>query len=1170
MTRAGARPVRAGRMGPSAGPGGYGAGVSVPRRTTAAGRLARMGFADPARAERLLAGDPGIDDAMVDALAAAADPDLALTALTRIPRDEGMLAALRDQEGLRARLAAVLGASAALGDHLARHPEDWRVLRDDGGPPEPGEVRADLLAAVGARPRDAEPVAGTAGAGPGTGIAGAGRGTGIAGAGPVAGTGGTGPGTAGEGPDATAAVSRPAMSPATALRAAYRRRLLALAARDLTGLATLDQVAAELADLAAAALEAALAVARAALPPGAVPCRLAVIAMGKCGARELNYASDVDVIFVAEPAGEGDETAALRTATQLAAGLIQVCSQSTPEGALFPVDPNLRPEGRNGPLVRTLASHRAYYQRWAQTWEFQALLKARPVAGDAALGRAYADAVGPLVWQAAQREHFVSDVQAMRRRVVGTLPAAVAGRQLKLGPGGLRDIEFAVQLLQLVHGRVDETLREPATLPALARLAAGGYVGRQDAADLAAAYRFLRTVEHLLQLRNLRRTHTMPEDPAALRMLGRALRLAGAPPATATPPAATSPAAGIGPAGARPAPAPPGMGAQPAGTRPAPAPPGMGAQPAGTRPAPTPPGAASPSAGSPSAGSPSAASALPAAGARRAAPAGPAADGPPATGRAAAVRPDPADELVARWREHATQVQRLHEKLFYRPLLDAVASLPGEAARLTPEAAEARLEALGYADPAGALRHIGALTAGVSRRAAILRNLLPLLLGWFADAADPDAGLLAFRQVSDALGKTPWYLRLLRDDMTVAQRMARLLASSRYATGLLLRQPETVAILGDDAQLRPRDRATMQAEASALVSRHAGAAGAVAAVRALRRRELLRAAMADVLGWSGPEQAGEALTTVAAVTIESALQVAVRSAAARGGFPTRICVVAMGRFGGHECGYGSDADVMFVHDPLPGAGDQEATTAAHAVAEELRALLAQPGPDPPLLVDPGLRPEGRQGPLVRTLASYRAYYERWSVPWESQALLRAEPAAGDMELGARFAALADRFRYPDGGIPEASVREIRRLKARMEAERMPRGIDPALHLKLGPGGLSDVEWVVQLLQLRHAGAVPALRTTRTLAGLDAATAAGLVGEEDAAALARAWRLATRIRDAVVLVRGRAADVLPARVSERAAVASVLGYPPGTAQDLEQDYRRAARRARAVMERLFYG
>ena len=1048
--------------------------MSVPRRTTAAARLARLGFADPARAELLLTGDLAMDasqagDGLIDALATAADPDLALAALARMPRDAELTRALGDDPRLRARLAAVLGASAALGDHLARHPEHWQALSggDDLPAPEPAQVRAGLLAAVGALPEDPEPVAGTA------------KGAGQPGGGPVA-----------------------------ALRVAYRRRLLPLAARDLTGEASFDQVAAELADLAAAALEAALAIARANLPPGSAPCRLAVIAMGKCGARELNYASDVDVIFVAETAEnseDGGEAAALRSATQLAAGLIQVCSQSTPEGALFPVDPNLRPEGRNGPLVRTMASHRAYYQRWAQTWEFQALLKARPVAGDAALGGEYAAEMGPLVWQAAQRENFVSDVQAMRRRVIGTLPAAAAGRELKLGPGGLRDIEFAVQLLQLVHGRLDESLREPATLPALAMLAAGGYVGRQDAAELAGSYRFLRQVEHLLQLRHLRRTHTMPEEPEVLRRIGRALRLSGAGQAAQS---GEAPAVGTG-----------GPAAESHGTG------------------------------------------------------GPAGEGSGGDGRprTAATRLDPAEELLARWREHASQVQRLHEKLFYRPLLDAVASLPGEAARLTPQAAEARLEALGYADPAGALRHIGTLTAGVSRRAAIQRTLLPLLLGWFADAADPDAGLLAFHQVSDALGNSPWYLRLLRDDMTVAQRMARLLASSRYAAGLLLRQPETVAWLGNDAQLAPRDRAALHAEAAALVGRHGEAAAAVAALRALRCRELLRTAMADLLGRSGPEQTGEALTAVAAVTIEAALQVAVRSVAdRRGGFPTRLCVVAMGRFGGHESGYGSDADVMFVHDPLPGADEQEATTAAHAAAEELRALLARPGPEPPLLIDPGLRPEGRQGPLVRTLASYRAYYQRWSVPWESQALLRAEPVAGDTELGARFTVLADEFRYPGGGIPEPSVLEIRRLKARMEAERMPRGVDPALHLKLGPGGLSDVEWVVQLLQLRHAHAVPELRTTRTLAGLDAAVRAGLVAHEDADVLARAWRLASRIRDAVVLVRGRAADVLPARASELAAVASVLGYQAGAAQDLVQDYRRAARRARGVMEALFYG
>ena len=1023
-------------------------------RTTLAGRLARLGFADAARAERLLLTDLGgigpdgaesdpATDPLLTALASAADPDLALTGLARVcgaaDHPAALRQALRGEPDFRDRLTAVLGVSAGLADHLTRHPGDAQLLRGTIRRPDPAELREEMLRAVGANPRLAEPVAS-------------------------------------QEPDA---------EPAAALAAAYRRRLLHLAARDMTAVVTVEDVVEELADIAAGVLEAALAVARSELPPGSAPCRLAVVAMGKCGGRELNYASDVDVIFVAEPVtgpagnGAGDEAAALATASRLAAGLIGVCARSTPEGSIFPVDPNLRPEGRQGPLVRTLASHRAYYERWAKTWEFQALLKARPVAGDMVLGQAYADTFAPLVWQAARREHFVEDTQAMRRRVEQSLPVRQAGRELKLGPGGLRDIEFAVQLLQLVHGRTDETLREPATLPALAALAAGGYVGRADAEELAAAYRFLRRTEHLLQLYRLSRTHSLPEDPAVLRRLGRAMRSFDLP------------------------------------------------------------------------------------------------NGPWYLSPAAGNRSDPAVEFDAMWRLHARQVRRLHEKLFYRPLLDAVARLPSDAARLTPAEARARLEALGYVDPAGALRHIDALTAGVSRRAAIQRTLLPVLLGWFADAAEPDAGLLAFRQVSEALGESPWYLRLLRDETKAAERMARVLASSRYATGLLLRAPDAVAMFGDDAELAARGLVALRTEMMAAAQRYEDdAEAAVSAIRSVRRRELLRIAAADVLGVAqGLDATGEALTSVTRATVQAALDVAIRkvSAELRRSLPTRFAVIAMGRFGGHECGYGSDADVLFVHDPIPGRAEREASDAAHAVAAELRRLLALPVPDPALVVDADLRPDGRQGPLVRTLAAYRAYYRGRSAPWEAQALLRAEPAAGDEELGARFIRMIAEFRYPLDGIEPAAVREIRRIKARVEAERIPRGADRALHVKLGPGGLSDVEWTIQLIQLQQAHAVPALRTTRTGEAMAAAVQDGSLPADEAAALMAAWRLAARIRNAIVLVRGRPGDTLPTRHGELTAVARLLGYPPGdAAQALEQDYRRAARRARAVMEPLFYG
>ena len=537
--------------------------------------------------------------------------------------------------------------------------------------------------------------------------------------------------------------------------------------------------------------------------------------------------------------------------------MMRICSDHTAEGTIWPVDAALRPEGRSGPLVRTVASHQGYYERWAKTWEFQALLKARPVAGDAALGREYCERIGPMVWSAAEREGFVTDVQAMRRRVLEHIPAQHAERQLKLGSGGLRDVEFAVQLLQLVHGRGDEKVRCPATLSALAELTRGGYVGREDGASLDAAYKFLRTLEHRIQLAQLRRTHVVPDDEESLRRLGRSM------------------------------------------------------------------------------------------GCRR----------------------QPIAELDQQWKQHRREVRRLHEKLFYRPLLAAVAKLPGDEARLTPEAAKQRLAALGYADPVGALRHLEALTSGVSRSAAIQRTLLPVMLEWFADAPDPDAGLLGFRKISEALGSTHWYLRLLRDEGQVAYRMALVLASSRYGTDLLQRAPEGVALLGKENGLVPLSREALEKEMVEVGLRQTDPVQAIEAVRAIRRRELFRVATADLVGELDVAAVGLALTDITVATLEAALAVASAAIEAerRAPLPTRIAIVAMGRFGGHELSYGSDADVMFVHEPLEGVDGHEASTAATHVANELRRLLALPGTDPALDIDTGLRP--------------RASRARWSARW---------------------------------------------------------------------------------------------------------------------------------------------------------------------------------------------
>ena len=894
-----------------------------------------------------------------------------------------------------------------------------------------------------------------------------------------------------------------------ALRVAYRAELAKIALIDVCSpdpVELMPTVGRHLADLAAAALEGALAIARTEVAEGAggglcaAPARgasvdaldLAIIGMGKCGARELNYISDVDVVYVIAPAPASDlpegvepltEQECAQIGTELVHALTKAIMAPAPEPPLWEVDANLRPEGKDGPLVRTVESYVSYYKRWAENWEFQALLKARPVAGSAHLGRRFAHAIDPFVWDSAARESFVESVQAMRARVTDNIPPAQVEQQIKLGPGGLRDIEFTVQLLQLVHGRTDPTVRTKSTIESLEALTGSSYISRADAQTFALYYKKLRLLEHRIQLSQLRRTHLMPAKEQERRALARSL-----------------------------------VSPERLGTL-------------------------------------------------------------------------SAEQMYKAWQKLKRNVRSLHERVFFRPLLAAVSTLSRDEVVLTESAAQDRLAALGYRDPRGAMRHIQALTSGVSRRAEIQRHLMPVLLGWFADGVDADAGLLGFRIVSESLGTTSWYLRMLRDSPAAAERLCHILSSSRYITDLLEDAPTSITWLDKVADLQPLGAAALKAEIASLLSRHDDSAEAMRAVRYLRRREILRIAMGDALNLLGVQQVCTGLATVDECTIGAALALAEREeitakereeAAGIREIPeeepknpllTEIAVIAMGRLGGAENGFGSDADVMFVHRPVEGAGEEEAQSQANRIVNRLMQLIKQPvrpaiRAERPLEVDADLRPEGKQGALVRSLDSYRAYYERWAETWEFQALLRARPIAGSEELGRAFIELIDPYRYPREFTAE-QAQQVRRMKARVEHERMPHGADRTRQLKLGRGGLSDVEWLVQLIQLQHAHEVQGLRTTSTLEALNAAVEANLVAAEDAEVLRDAWLLATKIRGGNVLRGVRQSDLLPTLRDALEAVARWSGYTPGNARQLEEDYLRVTRNARKVYERLFF-
>ncbi|MCH7230766.1 bifunctional [glutamine synthetase] adenylyltransferase/[glutamine synthetase]-adenylyl-L-tyrosine phosphorylase [Glycomyces sp. L485] len=830
--------------------------------------------------------------------------------------------------------------------------------------------------------------------------------------------------------DEEAGLARVRGADASGLNFSWRANLLRISAADLTGETEMPATSAALSRLADTILARGLDLARAELPG---ETRLAVIAMGKSGAEELNYVSDVDVVFVAE----GN----LDLATRQAARMIQIVGPAT-----WPVDAGLRPEGRHGALVRTVDAYLSYLRDWARTWEFQALLKARPAAGDLQLGLDWLAAVQPLIWGAANRPGVVADIRDMRRKVADSVPAAERKYEIKLGPGGLRDIEFAVQLLQLVHGRGDPALRVRSTLEALEVLVAGGYLARRDGEDLTDTYVFLRTVEHRLQLQRLLRTHRVPDGGEPLHQLARGL--------------------------------------------------------------------------------------------------GYATD----------------EDFMTAWRGHATTARRLHEKLLYRPLLDAVTRVPTHELRMTESEAASRLAVLGFADPDSALTHIRNLTTGIGRTATVQRALLPVVLHELADSPEPDRGLLAYRQVSDKLGSTPWYLRLLRDGGPAAVRLARLLGTSRYFTSLLLHVPQSLRFLSDNADLRPVSREDLAVGMRQASARHTDATAAVGAIRAIRRRELIRIAAADLLGLLDDQQVGIALSDLTDAVLDATLAVASRDVSDA----PPIAIIGMGRLGGKETGFGSDADVVFIHN---GETDAE-RKAAGRIAESTRSLLAAPTADPPVDIDLDLRPEGKGGPIVPSLAAYRRYYTDRARLWERQALLRARPVAGDGHLLDQWREVADTVRYRPGGLSETERFEFRRVKARVDSERLPRGADPNAHTKLGRGGLVDIEWAAQLLQLEH-GEDTALHTTRTVPALEAAAAAGHLDEVSLEDLRSAWEFVSRVRNDMTLARGVPRDELPREGPELAALAQTLGFDSDT-QEFLNHYRRLTRRAHEAAHRIVYG
>jgi glutamate-ammonia-ligase adenylyltransferase len=748
---------------------------------------------------------------------------------------------------------------------------------------------------------------------------------------------------------------------------------------------------------------------------------VAVIGMGKLGGGELNYASDIDLLFA------GGSARSARQVMEIA----RTC---------FRVDANLRPEGRDGALTRSVESYSAYWERWAEPWELQALLKAVPVAGDEATAEAFRKAAAAALWD---RPLTADDLRSLRllkqRSETEVARTGAAEREVKRGPGGIRDVEFSIQILQLVHGRTDQEVRSPTTLVAVDQLVGGGYVASEDATVLGHAYQFLRRVEHALQIDEEQQTHTVPADRTARRRLARALGYQGT------------------------------------------------------------------------------------------------------------AEAGPTEQLDVALRRQRNLVRSIHERLWFRPLLDALVS---GSTPLTDGAAVERLAAFGFTDADRTRQAVAELTRGLTRSSRLMQQLLPLLLDWLSVAPDPDLGLLTLRKLLTGGHRSMELATAFRDSPEAARHLCLLAGTSRFLGDILVANPDLVERLPDPARLQTRPPTELVESAISAIGWRGALEVQQAALRRWQHRNLLGIAARDVFGHDGVERVGIDLTALAEATLEAA----VRSVAPNLPF----AVIAAGRFGGAELSYASDLDVMFAYEG-DGATDQDE---ALRIAADIMRMIGGPTPASRIyVVDAGLRPEGKQGPLARSLDGYLVYFTSWAETWERQAMLRARPVAGDPGVGSRFGSLAERLVF-GRAFGDDEVREVRRMKARIERERIPPGEDPEFHLKLGKGSLSDVEFTAQLLQLQHG-----VHATGTIQALRALEARGHVAGEDATVLEEAYRFCERTRNRWFLINGTGGDSLPQRPEELTKLARSLDT---TGPALRDEYRRVTRRSRRVVERIFYG
>jgi glutamate-ammonia-ligase adenylyltransferase len=1018
------------------------------RPDIAAGNLARLAPDADSRAqlEQLL-------PALLVALGQIPDPDLALNNLERFGQavlDRRFLLALfRDHPRVLHLACTIFGSSQFLSDVLVRHPQlfDWLlepgVVRQAKRKEELAEELFQDLRAVG-----------------------------------------------------------PIERAWSTLRRYKAQQILRIGLQDLLGHQGVVGITEELSNLADVVLEAAYRFCRADLvarhgrPEVATEdgsraeCPFVVLGMGKLGGRELNFSSDIDLVFVygaeGETAGSGPDGGRHgRVSNQeffrkLGESLVKGLSQASPDGHVYRVDLRLRPEGRTGAIAASLRMCEMYYEAWGQTWERQALIKARPVAGDLAFGDSLLRLLTPFVYRQSLDYAALDEIRAMKERInLAVAQDRRARRNVKLGYGGIREIEFLVQGLQLLQGGRNPWVREANTLRALHRLAGQGLLADSDYELLVRAYTFLRQLEHRLQIQHDRQTHTLPEDQRDLVALARRM--------------------------------------------------GYGSR-----------------------------------------------------GEA-----DPAAALLADYERHTRAVRGLYDSFLagLRAAENGRAEEPEDALQLffstdlSAESLRPRLAAVGFEDLERALRNFQAIREGQpfshyspEVRQALAR-LAPALVEALGRVADPDFALTTFERFLPMLAQRTTVMTTLADRPGLLELLVCLFGTSEFLSATLLRHPDLLDALLAPEPAAARGREQVRQELARALAQAGSGVARLDALRRIKKAEELRIGLQDVLGRCDVTETHRVLTELAEACLEAALQLAARELAERHGEPkpAGAVIVGMGKLGGGELGYASDLDLFLVFGADGRSTGPESLTHAEyfsKLADRINKILTSITQEGAAYrVDVRLRPGGQKGELAVSLAGLEAHFARLADLWERQAYIKARPVAGDPAVAAAFVKRAHAFVYEGPDEPDLAARIVG-MRRRMESERA--GVSARSHVKLGSGGIADIEFLVQYLQLRHGRADPSLRTPSTLQALARLDGAGLLHPEHCGALTDSYRFLRRVENRLRIVADLSINTLPSSPAKLEKLARRMGYRKGDRpahQQLLADYEAHTSRVRGLFNQV---